>query len=193
MNEEREALRGKALAAFKAQRWKKLSIGAIVLSIIGIGTPLIFASVASPAGFTAKIDFAPSRHQLLLHSVNPSKEEGSVGSRRLIAPGTFNARPTKAQRALDFYSSLKEEEFSGVRVDADSSGSMHYALVYTFYLENTSVDVDESFAFYVSLVDMVETSKRSATDPLSYLRLVIYANVLGEEAHHTFFADGGAC
>lgn len=173
----------------KAKRLRLLSFAIGTISFLGLVAQLLCASMVKENGFVAKLDFAPRQHHLLLHENRPSSEDQySDPLRRIVASGLSNARPTQAKKALEFYSSLREEDLSGTKIYADGQGDCQYALVFTFYLENVSADVDESFSFRVSLHD-VEPPHNDATHPYSYLRLVVYSNPLDDKAHrHTFFA-----
>ncbi len=170
-----------------AKRLRVLSLSIAAISFMGLAAQLLCASMVQEGGIVAKLDLKSQEHHLVLHETNPSSEqERKDPSRRVVASGLVNAKPTQAKRALDFYSSLREEDLTGAKVLNDANGE--YALVFTFYVENVSEDVDESFSFHVGLHD-VSAPQNEATHPYSYLRLVVYANPLSSQSHrHTFFA-----
>ena len=185
----RRLLEEGATTLYKAKRLRTLSFAIGMTSFVGLVTQLLCASMVQDGGIVAKLDLAPKDHHLVLREKPFSSEnENADPLRRLVAAGLNNAKPTQAKKALEFYSSLREEDLSGTKVYADEATESQYALVFTFYLENLSPDGDESFSFHIGLHD-VASPTNGATHPYSYLRLVVYANVVGKGDHfHTFFA-----
>ena len=161
-----------------------LSIG--IVSALGLVVQLLCASMVQEGGIVAKLDLSPKSHNLVLHSTPPiSTSNDAEPLRRIVAPGLSNAKPTSAKKALEFYSSLREEDLAGSRKDGE--GEVQNALVFTFYVENVSEDGDESFSYHVSLAD-VQAPQNGATHPYSYLRLALFADTLGSNRHqHAFY------
>lgn len=193
-----------SLARNRAVKKAAIWTGVSCLAAFGI-VLLIGGLIGGGHGFTTKIDRGSSLDQIVLkENRGIPGERDANGVYFLNAEGLTNAKPTQAEKVLQFCSTLYDkEDLAGTNVFLDESGNQR-ALAYTFYLENASEKAEaQNFTFYISLSAYIAPTNAGAKNPYSYLRVIVFRNVEGSGTHdHTIYGapndqgygtvDGGA-
>lgn len=179
-----------SLARNRALKKAAIWTGAICTTAFGL-VLLTGGLLGANHGFTTKIDRGSSLDQIVLReNRQQAGQRDQDGVYFLNAEGLTNAKPTRAEKVLEFCSDLYEDpDLAGNHVLVDEEGNQR-ALAYTFYLENASQRAEpQNFTFYISLDAYIAPSNAGAANPYSYLRVLVYRNVEGSGLHeHTFYA-----
>lgn len=174
----------------RAKRVKRIgiivaSVSAGAIAVILLGT--LLRGGTNTDGYVIKLDNAEKANHFTM-----SSDEGGKASTILNGEPVNGIYPTSANTIESYIDSLSSETTGGSRNMVHPSREGYYAaVVYTLYLNNTSVDEEQKLAYEVHLDNYVGPTN-GARGPLDYARIAIFTSIVGDSASENVTYFGAA-